>query len=232
MIYVTSDLHGYPFEKFMELLRKANFNDDDFCFILGDVIDRGDDGIKYLEWLMVQPNVELMLGNHEAMMLSNIFLFKEVTEEEIEKLDDNQMELLSNWIENGGSPTINALKKCSPELIEDIIEYLKNIPVYETLSINGIDYFLSHSGLANYSKDKKIEEYEIEDFIWNRPLITDVYFDDMISVFGHTPTGLFGREYIGKVLKTENWIDVDTGASSGYPPMLLRLDDMKEFYLD
>ena len=75
MIYVTSDLHGYPFEKFMELLKTANFTDNDFCFILGDVIDRGDDGIKYLEWLMVQPNVELLLGNHEAMMMSNLFLF-------------------------------------------------------------------------------------------------------------------------------------------------------------
>ena len=232
MIYVTSDLHGYPFEKFMELLKTANFTDNDFCFILGDVIDRGDDGIKYLEWLMVQPNVELLLGNHEAMMMSNLFLFNEVTEEEIEKLDGEQMELLSNWIENGGSPTLKALTECKPELIEDIIKYLKDIPVYDMVSVGGEDFFLSHSGLANFEKGKSIEQYEIDDFIWNRPLITDVYFDDMISVFGHTPTGLFGKEYSGKVLRTKNWIDVDTGVSSGYLPVLLRLDDLKEFYLN
>ena len=142
MIYVTSDLHGYPFEKFMELLKTANFSDDDYCLILGDVIDRGNDGIKYLEWLMVQPNVELLLGNHEAMMMSNLFLFNEVIEEEIEKLDGEQMELLSNWIENGGSPTIKALTECKPELIGDIIEYLKDIPVYDMVSVGGQDFFL------------------------------------------------------------------------------------------
>ena len=60
------------------------------------------------------------------------------------------MELLSNWIENGGSPTLKALTECKPELIEDIIEYLKDIPVYDMVSVGGQDFFLSHSGLANF----------------------------------------------------------------------------------
>ena len=46
MIYVISDLHGYPFEKFKILLEKAEFSNNDFLFILGDVIDRGIDGTK------------------------------------------------------------------------------------------------------------------------------------------------------------------------------------------
>lgn len=48
MIYVTSDWHGYPLAKFMELLDKANFSDDDYCFVLGDVIDRGWKVLSYL----------------------------------------------------------------------------------------------------------------------------------------------------------------------------------------
>jgi serine/threonine protein phosphatase 1 len=40
MIYVISDLHGYPIEKLKKLLEKANFGEDDFLYILGDVIDR------------------------------------------------------------------------------------------------------------------------------------------------------------------------------------------------
>ena len=39
MIYVVSDLHGYPLEKLKKLLEKANFGKDDFLYILGDVID-------------------------------------------------------------------------------------------------------------------------------------------------------------------------------------------------
>ena len=38
-----------------------------------------------------------------------------------------------------------------------------------------------------------------------------------------------GEEYEGKIIKTETWIDIDVGAGFGRQPVLLRLDDMKEF---
>lgn len=69
MIYVISDLHGYPLEKLKKLLNKADFSDNDFLYILGDVIDRnGDGGVEMLCWLMEQSNIQLLLGNHEAML--------------------------------------------------------------------------------------------------------------------------------------------------------------------
>ena len=82
MIYVISDLHGYPLPRFLQLLRKVDFSEDDFLFILGDVIDRnGDGGVEMLRWLLWHPNVELLLGNHEAMLLSCDFLLDEITED-------------------------------------------------------------------------------------------------------------------------------------------------------
>ena len=51
MIYLISDLHGYPFERFTELLQRAGFSDDDLLYVLGDVVDRGEDGVRYLLWL-------------------------------------------------------------------------------------------------------------------------------------------------------------------------------------
>ena len=45
MIYVISDLHGYPLEKFKMLLEKAAFSNDDFLYVLGDVVDRNGDGV-------------------------------------------------------------------------------------------------------------------------------------------------------------------------------------------
>ena len=36
----------------------------------------------------------------------------------------------------------------------------------------------------------------------------------------------------GKILHTKTWIDVDVGVPYGNPPALLRLDDLKEFYLN
>ena len=82
MIYVISDLHGYPVQKLKALLRSAGFGGDDFLYVLGDVIDRnGDGGVGVLRWLAEQPNAQLLLGNHEAMLLSCDFLFETVTDE-------------------------------------------------------------------------------------------------------------------------------------------------------
>lgn len=80
MIYVTSDLHGYPLDRFLDLLNKVNFRHADFLFILGDVIDRSNGGISLLQWMMLQDNGQLILGNHEAMMLACSFLFEEITD--------------------------------------------------------------------------------------------------------------------------------------------------------
>ena len=77
MIYVMSDLHGYPMEKFLEIMKNINFSSEDFLYVLGDVIDRGRDGVKLLKWLMQNSNTQLLLGNHEDMMLKCEFLFEE-----------------------------------------------------------------------------------------------------------------------------------------------------------
>ena len=87
MTYATSDLHGYPLDSFLRLLEKAGFSDSDVLYVLGDVIDRnGDGGIAMLRWMMSRPNVEFILGNHEAMMLSCTFLFEEITDENVDRL--------------------------------------------------------------------------------------------------------------------------------------------------
>ena len=115
MIYVTSDLHGYPLKKFQRLLEKAEFSQEGFLFVLGDVIDRGPEGAQLLRWMAEQPNVQLILGNHEGMLLSCEFLFEAVTEESLERLDTGKLELLSNWMANGAAPTLAGLRKLLKE---------------------------------------------------------------------------------------------------------------------
>lgn len=232
MIYVTSDLHGYPLGKFKTMLESVNFSQDDFLYILGDVIDRGKDGVNLLRWIMLQPNVELLLGNHEAMMLASDFVFEEITEKSIGDLTGTKLGIYSNWVANGGQPTLDALRTLRPKQIEYILDYLRECPLYEILTVNGRDFILTHSGLGNFSYNKKLSEYTETDLLWSRPSLTARYFDDITTVFGHTPTLYYGNEYKGKAVKTETWIDIDVGAATGLPPMLLRLDDMKEFYFE
>lgn len=234
MIYVTADLHGYPFSAFQSLLEKAAFGEDDFLFILGDVIDRGEDGVEYLKWLLQQPNAQLLLGNHEAMLLSCDFLFQEVTEESVDALTADKLRLLSTWQQNGADPTLRALRKLNredPDTLADILDYLRDAPLYEAVSAGARDFLLVHSGLGGFAPEKRMRDYTPEELLWHRPDPEDRYFDDVITVLGHTPTGYYSPEYRGRMLQTDTWLDIDTGAGSGLAPMLLRLDDLQPFYV-
>lgn len=234
-VYVTSDLHGLKLNSFKELLKKVDFSDDDWLYILGDVIDRQNDGgVEILRWLLEQYNVQLLMGNHEAMLLSCEFVFDEITESSLENISAEKLDILNIYLNNGGDITLKnlkTLKSVDGETFTEIFEYLKECPFYETVSAGDNDFVLCHSGIDNFEKNKKLSEYSPDDFIWAWPEITDEYYDDIITVFGHSPTVGYSEEYNGKVLKTKTWIDVDVGNYLGNSPVLLRLDDLKEFYL-
>lgn len=233
MVYVTSDLHGYPPEAFMKLLDRAGFTGDDFLFVLGDVIDRGEYGAELLLWLTEQPNVQLILGNHEAMLASCSFLFEEVTEKSLAKLTVDQMRLLETWADNGALPTIAGLRKILRQdalLVEGILDYLQDAPLYECVEAGGNRFILVHSGLGNFHPNRPLDKYMPDELLWERPTPDTVYFPDATVIFGHTPTEFFGEQYRGRAIKTESWICIDTGAAMGNSPMILRLDDGKEFY--
>lgn len=235
MIYVTSDLHGCAPAVLQELLARADFTDDDYLFVLGDVIDRGSHGAELLLWLTQQPNVQLILGNHEALMLSCSFLFEEVTEESLERLTPRQFELAENWLRNGGSPTMAGLRKLlkrDPELVAGILDYLQDAPLWESVRVKGRKFILVHSGLGNFHPEKHLSDYTADELLFTRPDPDTLYFDDATVILGHTPTVFYGEAYRGRAMKTRDFICIDTGAALGESPMLLRLDDLREFYLN
>ena len=235
MIYATSDIHGYSLDSFLHLLEKAGFGDSDFLYVLGDVIDRnGDGGIAMLRWIMARPNVRLLMGNHEAMMLSCSFLFEEVTEERAESLTGENLRCCLQWMRNGSEPTIRSMKKLfteNPKAARDLLSGLRGLKLYEAVSAGGKDFLLVHSGLGNFSPEKKLTVYTADVLLWTRPSPEDRYFPGVLTILGHTPVGYrFGES--GRMFRTDTWIDIDTGAAGGGAPMLLRLDDLHAFYAD
>ena len=80
MIYVMSDIHG-NLERFESIMRQINLKEEDTLYILGDVIDRYPYGIKLLRKIMKMPNVKMLLGNHEYMMLQAIGHYKDAADE-------------------------------------------------------------------------------------------------------------------------------------------------------
>lgn len=231
MTYLISDIHGYPFEKFEALFEKAGFCDNDICYVLGDVIDRGPDGIKLLLYIMGKSNFEFIIGNHEDMMLQCAFLFEGDDAFKVE-LNFAQQVSVAHWMRNGGEPTMNALNACPHAQIKRIFDFLEDAPAYKQITVNGKEYILVHGGLGGFSPDKDISQYGRRDLIWSRPSLEDRYYEDKTTVFGHTPTLYYGSKYEGKPIYTDTWINIDAGAACGKDPVLLRLDDMKEFYVD
>lgn len=232
MTCVISDLHGYPIEKLKTLLKKAEFGQEDFLYILGDVADRnGDGGVGVLLWLMEQPNAQLLLGNHEAMLLSCDFLFDEITEESVRGMTGEKLSLLRTYLQNGGDVTLRALQKLPRETQRDVLDYLRDCPLYEAVTAGGRDFLLVHSGLDHFRRERKLSDYSPDELLWAQPELADEYFKDIHTVFGHTPTFRYGEEYAGKILRTPTWTDIDCGAGFGFEPVLLRLDDGKEFRL-
>ena len=69
MQYAISDLHGC-YGKYVELLRRIDLRPSDTLYILGDMIDRGPEGLKILRDISRRPNASPFLGNHEYAALT------------------------------------------------------------------------------------------------------------------------------------------------------------------
>ena len=67
MIYVLSDIHGRD-DRFNSILKQIHLRSSDHLYILGDVIDRNDRGIRLLRRISRAKNMTMLLGNHEYMM--------------------------------------------------------------------------------------------------------------------------------------------------------------------
>ncbi len=238
MIFVTSDLHGYPLPRFKALLAEAGFGQDDRLYVLGDVIDRnGDGGVEALRWIARQPNVTLLMGNHEAMLLSCAFLFAPDAAESTAALapDGQSQERLSAWISNGASPTLaalRALREEDPGALADLLKYLAKAPLWAIAYAGGRRFVLTHAGLGGFVPEKPLSAYTSDELLWHRPSLEERYWAEQMTVFGHTPTGLYGPEFTGRMIRTPTWMNIDTGAAAGGAPMVLRLDDLQPFYAD
>lgn len=177
MVYVTSDLHG-RMDCLKKLLDYVHFSDDEdnWLYILGDVIDRNNKvGVDILKWLLIQPNVQLILGNHEQMLLSNRWVFQEINEDSIDAIDEKNIALLSLWESNGGGCTMKALSQETQETRQDILDYLDDCPLIESVCVGDRNYVLVHSGLGNYSPNKKMRDYSMDELLWDRPYLETKY---------------------------------------------------------
>lgn len=164
--YVISDIHG-QYKSYKKMLRIIDFQPDDTLYVLGDVIDRGADGIKILSDMMKRDNVKLFLGNHELLMLDALKNLQEYRSKDRDDMDDMDL-----WLDpcNGGKKTYEAFLELSPKKKKDIISYLENSYITYRIKIGTEKYHLSHAYVCEKKGDcfrySDLNHHQMWDVVW------------------------------------------------------------------
>ena len=231
MIFVIGDIHGMK-DKYEEILDKMAPADTDAVFVLGDVIDVGDDSIEILKDMMYRANIYPVLGEHEYMarkVLPLIADFKS-TDEALEKLTGEEKDLLTEWLTMKSEKTISDFLSLSDEDKESIIDYLSEFQSYEEVEAGGKTFVLAHSGIDGFDADKDLEDYEDEAFVFAKTDYSVPLFNSKYLITGHMPTVAINPKLMGKIYSKNGHIAIDCGAAYGGKLAGICLDKLKLYY--
>ena len=232
MVYVMSDIHG-EYDKYVSMLERIGFSQEDTLFVLGDAIDRGPQPVKVLMDMAARENVYLIRGNHEAIasyILSRLNV--EITQENAQsQIDEQLMRAILDWQQDGGSVTMKKFRELSMDERFDLLDYMDDAPLYDVVDAGGRTFILVHSGLGNFAPGKRLSQYSFDELACMRPdYEAQLYADDSIYIVcGHTPTlAVTGR---AEIYHSHHNILIDCGAAFGGKLACLCLDTMEEYYV-
>ena len=166
MIYVMSDLHG-AYKRYIAMLEKIEFQAEDELYVIGDVVDRGAEPIKVLQYMMTRQNIIPIMGNHEVMALDGLKLLSgDISTDIVNHLSSEQLEMMSAWIKIGATSTIKGFTALGSDEQTEILEYISGFLPYKKVSAGINDYLLVHAGIDGFDIDKPLDEYPIDALVW------------------------------------------------------------------
>jgi serine/threonine protein phosphatase 1 len=209
-IYAIGDVHG-RYDLLREMLRRIEAHsrglprcDEIHVVLLGDVVDRGPDSARVLqflhEWTRQASGQVLLLGNHEEMML---------------RTWNGEASILKKWLRVGGRATLESFGLAVPAEEEDIrsLEFVKLVrdaippPLMHfvgrwPLHARSGDYYFCHAGVR---PGIELDRQSKQDLVWIRnSFLNDQRDHGAVIVHGHSVSpGVDHRP---------NRIGIDTGA--------------------
>ncbi len=207
--YVVSDIHGM-FSALEDMLEQLQFDESkDRLFSLGDLIDRGAESARALEFIN-KPWFHAIMGNHEQMLLDSEF-------------DEY---LYDNWVRyNGGK----WWKSVAAPLRDEFRKQLAELPIAIEIQTQRGQIGLLHADItpgyswkefvAGLDQDLSLREHAL----WSRERYKQHVRGAKIEridglymlIFGHTP--------VEKPLIVENTVYLDTGAPYTHASDLAKL---------
>ena len=229
MTYVTGNLHGC-YTKFMELLREIKFRDKDIMYILGDIVDIGDEPMELLCDLSMRYNVYTIAGEHDFRAVRMLSGFEKMLSSGNTTPDAKYIAEMQEWMAQGGKTTLDGYRGLDAEMKEGVLDYLSDLGLYEEIRVGGKDYVLVHAGLGDLTcggeGDCAPEEFFTSpiDFNGKAPI------ENKTVIAAHIPTSEIAGAEADKIFRGDGIIGVDCGAARGGRIGCIRLEDGAEFY--
>lgn len=183
---IVGDVHGC-FTKLKASLDAVGFNlERDRLFSVGDLVDRGPESDRALEWL-AQPWFHAISGNHEDMAIRWPLGFM----------------FAGHYVSNGGAWNVSN----PPDVQQDFAAAFAALPVAIELQTEGGLVGIVHAdvpgsswpmfvgALENPALSNSARERMIDQAQWSRDRIDKLFRDDVVGVravvVGHTPVERF-----------------------------------------
>lgn len=175
--YVCSDLHGMKplWDKILDYLKP-----EDTLYCLGDCADRGPDGWAILKDAIQNPQVKLLMGNHERMLGNAMRVYNDC--------DGGMYSDYYLLCNNGGEGTFQSWLEDGAD--NEWLFQINRLPWYHVYTRpDSKVIYLTHAGFTPVCDG----EYKWEagtSLIWNRDHFYDPWPDEednLYIIHGHTP---------------------------------------------
>lgn len=209
MVYITTDIHGRldRWHKLKRYLDNNGFNQEqDRIYLLGDVIDRGNDSIALLMEIMNDHSVSMIIGNHEYAFISRL---------NNDPYWDSQITIANQQVK-----TIFQYKELTSSDRHELSEWLNRLPLYymlddglnETCSLAEAKFVLTHAPINpnSFKENKELSDYTPQDLLESRK-IRDRYYTGKQLIFGHIPTCNIIKGKSPSILIGNGYLDIDCG---------------------
>lgn len=214
-VICVSDIHGNCRE-FKSLLEKCNYNkDNDYLFILGDILEKGKTNLETLNFvtgLCLSSKVICIKGNNDTMC--DRMAFHDGRERFFERIKYRPHNTFTEMGKSIGIDDFEAdFEEKRKKVIEAFgkeLEFMKNLP----LAIETEDFIFVHAGIENRAD----WENTSEKFALTQPWYLRMeHCSPKTVVCGHYPTYNFrraGNTCLPIIDNKKRIIDIDGGAST------------------
>lgn len=184
--FITSDIHSYYSVLKQELEKQGFDKDRDTLITLGDNFDRGDESWEMYKFLSKLPNVILVRGNHEDLLVDMVERGYSLSHDYYNKTVKTVWDVYEHYLgKNENLWSIDPIEKIRDT---EFYKWITSDKWVDKVEFNNL--VLTHATIPTYGRFLTFEEAR-----WADPTIPKNRIKDRILVCGHWFAWLARKEY-------------------------------------